>query len=413
MTLDRLSALLALIADVFAAAALIGLGYLALSLFAMLRARQPAPPAAPPPPGLGVTVLAPLCGAETGLYERLAALCQQAYGGPLQLVCGVAGADDPALAVARQVRADFPERAIDLVVDARQHGPNRKVSNLINMLALARHETLVMLDSDIVVRPGYLACVVGELQRPGVGAVTCLYYGLAGDDGIWSRLSSMSLNMHFLANVLAGLRFGRAKPCFGATIALSRTLLGELGGLEPFATRLCEDYAIGEAVRRRGLAVRVSSFAVGHVCLEQSARELVESQLRRARTIRAIDPLGAAGLIVSHAFSLALIALLLGQPYGLALLAAATALRLAQCHALERAYGLPRQPYLALPARELLSFCVYLVALARGPVVWRGRRYRVSRSGDMVPVETPAVSRARRSLRRASARRAEAYDDAA
>ncbi len=376
--------------DVFALMALAGVAYLAAGVFAIRRPSRAR--GRPVTSGEPVSVLVPLCGAEKGLGRRLAALCRQDYPAPIQLICGVCSSHDPAVAVVRAAARAFPHYRIDLVIDGREHGSNRKVSNLKNMLEAAEHDTLVMLDSDIEVQPDYLTHVVDDLQQANVGAVTCLYHGVPGE-GLWSQLSAMSINVQFLTNVLSGVRLGMAAPCFGATIAIRRPLLDELGGLARFADRLYDDYALGQAVRATGLQVAISSAAVGHVCLERSARDYVESQLRWARTIRVIDPLGNAGLVVSHAFALAVLALLLGQPNGLALVIAAGAVRVIQCLSVERAFRLPHQPYAALPARELLSFGIYVAALLRGPVVWRGRRYELLDGGAIRPADQAPVSR--------------------
>ena len=330
-----------------------------------------------------VTVLVPLCGAEGGLYARLAMLCRQTYPAPAQLVFGVRSASDPAIAVVRQLASDFPASRIDLVIDGRSHGCNRKVSNLVNMLERAEHDTLVFLDSDIVVGPGYLVRIVSEMARPGTGAVTCLYYGVAGE-GRWAALSSMSINLQFLPNVILGLWLRMAEPCFGATIAMSRGLLDSLGGLRAFGGCLHDDYALGAAVRATGQQVAISSLVVGHVCLERSSRELLDTQLRRARTIRMINPIGYAGSLATHPSALALLATLLGDLQGLPILAAAVVLRFVECVSIERAFSLPRHKYLNLPVRDVLSFFVHLTAFFGDEVVWRGSRYRTSREGSLL-----------------------------
>src|SRR5262249_60731626 len=90
-------------------------------------------------------------------------------------------------------------------------GQNGRVSNLTNMAPRPRHEVLVVADSAIQVGPNYLAEVVGELERPDVGAVTCLYHGIAGA-GFWSRLAAIAINTHFLPEVSLALRFRIAAP---------------------------------------------------------------------------------------------------------------------------------------------------------------------------------------------------------
>jgi ceramide glucosyltransferase len=361
-------------------AALVGIALLSLNIVALLRRPRAAPKAQPTDP---VTVLAPLCGDEEGLYARLAALCRQAYAGPTQLVFGVSDPDDPAIAVVSQLTHDFAQTRIELVVDSRLHGSNRKISNLVNMLERARHDTLVFLDSDIVVGPTHLSRVVAELRRPGTGAVTCLYHGVAGQ-GRWAALSSMSINVHFLPSVILGLWLRMAQPCFGATIAISRRLLDRVGGLAEFGDCLHDDHAIGEAVRATGLRVTISSMVVGHVCLERSSRELLDTQLRRARTIRMINPLGYAGAVVTYPSAMALLAIVLGDLQGLPILAAAVALRLVECISVERAFSLPRHKYLNLLARDFLLFGVHLTAFFGDEVVWRGCRYRASRRGTLL-----------------------------
>jgi len=371
--------LLALAARASALAAVVGIALLLLNIFALLRRPRARSKALPTDP---VTMLVPLCGGEEGLYARLAALCRQAYPGPTQLVFGASSPRDPAIAVVSQLSRDFPGACIDVVIDGRSHGSNRKISNLVNMLERARHETLVFVDSDIVVGPGHLTQIVSELRRPGVGAVTCLYYGVAGE-GRWAARSSMSINVQFLPSVILGVWLRIAEPCFGATIAISRRTLDRVGGLRVFGGCLYDDHAIGAAVRATGQRVAISSLAVGHVCLERSPRELLDTQLRRARTIRMINPIGYAGSFVTYPSALALLATALGDLWGAPILAAAVALRLAQCRSIERAFSLPRHRYLEVLLRDGIAFGVYVAAFFGDQVVWRGSRYRASRSGAL------------------------------
>jgi ceramide glucosyltransferase len=298
-------------------------------------------------------------------------------------VFGASSPRDPAIAVVGQVIGDFPAARIDLVIDPRMHGSNRKISNLVNMLERARHDTLVFVDSDIVVRSDHLIRVVSELRRPGTGAVTCLYHGVAGQ-GRWAALSSMNINVHFLPRVVLGVWLHLADPCFGATIAISRQLLDSMGGLRAFGGCLHDDHALGAAVRATGRRVTISSLAVGHVCLERSSRELLDTQLRRARTIRMINPIGYAGSFVTYPSALALLATAFGDLQAVPILAVAVVLRLAECVSIERAFSLPRHRYLELLVRDVVAFGVYLTAFFGDEVVWRGSRYRASRRGTLL-----------------------------
>jgi len=369
------------VANFCVAAGTIGCVYTLIAAALVLRFARPRAQGSDAQPS--VTILKPLCGGEPGLFGRLLGFGHQHYDGPVQVVFGSQDRSDPAIGIVKQMQAACADLPVDLTIDPRAHGTNRKVSNLINMATLARHEVIVLSDSDIEVGPTYLADVVAELQKPGVGAVTCLYHGVIGG-GIWSRLSAMSINTYFLPNVVLARSIGLAQPCFGATIALRSETLHETGGFHAFADCLADDYAVGEAVRVAGHDVAIPSFSVGHVCFERTAAELLRHQMRQSRTIRSIDPVGYAGAIITHPFALALIGALLGSPVGLLVAALAVVCRTAVAVAVERAFGLPRHQYWLIPFRDLMAFTTFVSGFFGTSVSWRGSRYRVLSDGTVV-----------------------------
>src|SRR5262249_33858631 len=150
-----------------------------------------------------------------------------------------------------------PGMDIELVIDRRRHGANSKVSNLINLGARARHEIIVLADSDIRVAPDYLEMLVSVLERPGVGLVTCLYRG-SPEGNVWARLTGMAIDYQFLPSILVGLSLRLAHPCFGSTVALRSNTLAAIGGFDTVADYLADDYALGAAVRRIGLEVAIA-----------------------------------------------------------------------------------------------------------------------------------------------------------
>ena len=336
-------------------------------------------PATEPAPDL--TILKPLHGDEAGLYENLASFCEQDYSGAVQIVFGVENPNDPAIAVVERLRAAYPGKALELVIEPRAVGSNPKVANLINMSGRIAHDVIVLADSDIQVRRDYLARLVGALERQGGGAVSCPYYGIS-TGSLWSQLAQLTIDSHFLPGVVVGARLKLSQPCLGSTIALRRSSLSAIGGFEPLADCLADDYVLGELLRERGEPVSVLSFAVGHVCAESSLVELWRHELRWALTIRTVDPLGYLGWTVSHAFPLALIAWLLGGSWPAIVLAvAALVCRAVLISATERGYGLPPHPYWLIPVRDLLSFAVFVAGFVARDVSWRGHHYELMSEG--------------------------------
>jgi ceramide glucosyltransferase len=329
-----------------------------------------------------VTVLKPLHGAEPGLAARLAAFCRQNYDAPVQVLCGAGDAAAPAIAVVRAAQRELPEAPIELNVDPRRHGMNRKVSNLINMLPRARHDTLILSDSDIVVDPDYVRALAALLSAPRVGVVTCLYHGIGGE-GLWARLSALAINTHFLPQAIMGLSVKVTKPCFGATIAMRRSMLDRIGGFAPFADELADDYAIGMAVRSAGYEVVTAPFVVGHRCFEASLRQLMRHQIRVARTIKSIDPIGYAGTIITHPWPLALIGMMSGSTAAALLAIAALASRITLCRCVERRFGLARESFSLIVLQDIIAFAVYVASFFGATVYWRGAAYRVAADGTL------------------------------
>jgi ceramide glucosyltransferase len=330
-----------------------------------------------------VTVLKPLHHAEPGLPARLAAFGRQDYGASVQILCGASDQSSPTVAVAQAMQADLPHQRIELIVDPRNHGGNRKVSNLINMMPRARYDTLVLSDSDIVVGPGYLRALTALLASPRVGAVTCLYYGIGGT-GLWTRLSALAINSQFLPQAVTAVSLGLAKPCFGATIALRRPTLDRIGGFSALANVLADDHAIGVAVRLAGYEVVTAPFLVGHRCFDGSLRQLLRRQVRVARTIKSIDPVAYAGTFITHPWPFALLAMLSGRPAAIMVAVAVLLSRLALCRCVEWRFDLPSQNYWLIPLHDVIAFGVYVTSFFGVTVHWQGADYRVTADGTLL-----------------------------
>ena len=341
------------------------------------------PPAAT---AVAISILKPLHGAEINLHENLASFCRQNYDAASEIIFGVQDAADPAIGVVNQLKAEFPNLALKLVVDTATHGSNRKVANLINLHQSAQHDLIVLADSDISVDADYLQRICNAMAVPGTGLVTCLYQGR--DTGtLWSRLAAMSVALHFLPSVIVGLASGLARPCFGSTIALRRDTLTRIGGFEAFADQLADDYAMGAAVRKLGLRVDIPNFLVGHTFPDQGFGEMLRHELRWARTIFSVDRLGFAGSGITHALPFALIAAASRgfDGAGLVVVTFALACRLTLQMTVTRAFAIGKMSLWLLPCRDLISFVVYLACFVSSRVEWRGRDFTLGANGTMVP----------------------------
>ena len=325
-------------------------------------------------------MLKPLHGVEFELMENLRSFCLQ-EGGDYQIVFGVCDPADPAIDVVHRLQAMFPSRDIDLVVDPRIIGANRKVSNLANMMARARHDLIVVADSDMRVGPDYLGTVIASFADPAVGAATCLYRGRPRGDRL-SRLGAMFINEWFLPSALIPAVFGRLSYCFGATMAVRRGVLSAIGSFESLANLLADDYMLGHLVTRQGFTVALVPYLVENVVVEPTVKDLFLHELRWARTMRSVQPIGYVLSSVTEMMPLAAVAVILlflnsasALPAG-ALFAVAVALRVglqaAVCTLGAAGDGCSLR---LIPLRDLLSLGVRVISFFGNRILWRDRAF--------------------------------------
>ncbi|WP_144154187.1 bacteriohopanetetrol glucosamine biosynthesis glycosyltransferase HpnI [Paraburkholderia sp. BCC1885] len=351
-----------------------------------------------------VSVLKPLCGIEPRLYENLVTFCEQAHP-CFQLLFGVSSAADPAIAVVRRLQAAYPQCAIELVVDSRVHGSNLKVSNLINMAQRARHDVIVLADSDIAVGPDYLDTVTAPLADADTGVVTCLYRAQSVG-GFWPRVGAMFINEWFAPSVRVAHAGGSRRFGFGATLALRRTTLEHIGGFETLKDCLADDYWLAEHARTLGLNTVLSPVLVATDVIEPTFTTLWLREMRWLRTIRSVNPSGFASLVITFTTPWLLTGALLaaglnsgfigagsGDPLMSLLLSVSTGAGfIARVLLHARSARISRSFWRDLPLvplRDTLLALQWLGAVFGSHVVWRGARMPVV--NRVAPTQTSIV----------------------
>jgi ceramide glucosyltransferase len=340
-----------------------------------------------------VTVLKPLHGDEPLLESALTTLCRQNYP-QLQLVFGVRDKADAATEVVRQLREQFPDVDMTLVADPTRHGVNPKINNLINMMQAARHDVLVIADSDVHVRPDYLERLVAALEQPGVGLVTTLYAGLPLLPAtLPGRLGAMQITSCFLPGALLSRAIGR-QDCLGATMCLRREDLERIGGFHALVDHLADDNVLGRRIVGLGFRVVLAQTVPLTTVPETGFLALFQHELRWARTIRALEPIGFAASIAQYplAWCLLTIALAGGALWSIGVFMIVWALRALAALAVDRVLAsqwgrnrtIGRQrrndesglafscPVWLLPLRDIMSVAVMLASYGGRHVVWRG-----------------------------------------
>jgi ceramide glucosyltransferase len=335
-----------------------------------------------------VTVLKPLCGLEPGLYEHLRSFCEQEYP-QYQIVFGVGDVADPAVAIATRLQSEYPALDIDIVINPHQHGSNHKCSNLINMLARARHEVLAIADADVMVRHDYLRTVVSPLEDPQVGLVTSTYRDVP-TPRMWSRLGAMYINEWYMPSVLLTWLFGYGGYASGQTLCLKRSTLEAIDGLKATADHLADDYKLGELIRAKQQRIVLSPAIVTANHHEPSFEALTHHEARWMRTIRILRPRSYPFMFLSFYLPVASAGMVLcaaassvsAAPWTLFLITAFARLGLHFSHRLHALRSASRDLWL-IPVRDLLLCWVWARGFLASRIIWRGREFNVDVNGVM------------------------------
>jgi ceramide glucosyltransferase len=348
-------------------------GYVAVTHYTRSgrRPRRRAAPGELPP----ISVLKPLRGADPGLEENLESFFRQDHPA-FELVFGVEDPADPAIPVVRALIARYPRVPAQLVVHRARRAGNPKIANLLGILPKARHDWVLISDSNIRAPRDYLRDLAHTAAEPGVGLVSNLFAG-TGERSLGAALESTQLNGFIAAGTATPMAM-RDPVVVGKSMFMRKSVLARLGGLESVADVLAEDWVLGKMFQHAGYRIRLGRVVLENVTGEMSAKATFDRHLRWSVLRSRLSPLAfvlepAASPVLMLPF--AMIAL----PTGVALLWAAALLSLRDVGQWLLLRG-PRRLWIPLalsPIRDLSMLLVWLKTPFTRHLAWRGHPVRV------------------------------------
>jgi ceramide glucosyltransferase len=328
-----------------------------------------------------VSILKPLYGSDEGLEENLRSFFLQDYAN-FEILMTVRGESDPEALTAQRVMLEFPEVRARLLVIGDSPRPNGKVFSLQQMMLHAKHDLLLMADSDIRVTPQMVRVIAAEMHDPAVALVTCPYRAVPGKTA-WSRMEAVGMNTEFLGGVLVARLLDGMNFALGCTLAVRREALDSIGGLQALQNYLAEDFMMGKLVAENGGRVILSSYVIQHCIGGQRFGVNFRHRLRWARSTRRSRPWGYVGQVFTNPLPLALL-LMAVQPSWWPLAAVALALRalvawVVAGQVLED--PLTAKAWYLVPVQDIASFITWAWGFFGNTVEWRGKRHTVLPNG--------------------------------
>jgi ceramide glucosyltransferase len=361
--------------------------YCVLEYFQGLRRLSPVNPSFVPP----VSIVKPVRNVDREAYENFASFCRLDYP-KYEIVFAVADRDDPVIPVIQKLQQAFPMCSIRLVTAVANLGANNKVNNLCQLVQEAKHELIVMSDSDVRVEPDYLRNVVAPFSDPRVGVVTALYRGIPGR-GLVSALDYLGMYTDSAPAALVARKLeGKMRFAFGWTMATTKKVLSEIGGFESMVNHHSDDFELGNRISELGYRVELMRKPVDMVLPDENFGEFLKHELRWSIGLRNVRPAGYVGMLLTHGLPWTLLAVALATASGWGSVAIAYAvayliLRLGVVWT-TAVWGLGDSQiagklWLA-PLHDAISFVVWVGGFFSNKIVWRGSVYRV-RKGLLIP----------------------------
>jgi ceramide glucosyltransferase len=331
---------------------------------------------------------------EKQLRENLRSACLQDYP-DYQVVCSTQRFDDPAIPLLRELEREFGSERFTVVIENVQVGLNGKINNLAGALPHARHDILVVSDSDVRLRPDYLRTIVAPLADPDIGGVSTFFK--ASDAGPWyEQMELLTINAdHFAVAILADV-IKVVDFCFGASFAVRKQTLELIGGLPVLGDFLVEDNEMGQRILGAGKKLAVVPYVVDTLVDLEGPAHWWQKQIYWDQNTRAAIPVVFAATLVLRVIPLGLLlAAVRGwDSLGLQVLAAATLLRLLTAAAVlgmaQRAWETLRALWL-LPIKDVLSVAWFVRAFVQRTVVWRGVEMTLTADGRLLPLHEESL----------------------
>jgi ceramide glucosyltransferase len=261
--------------------------HIASALMSLWRVRRTGAPTVSRDSLLPVTIIRPVCGLDPFDELTLRSTFELAHPQVELLFCS-ARERDAAVPLVRKLIAEYGHVDARLLIGDDKSTANPKLNNIIKGWAEARHDWIVIADSNVLMPRDYVS-LLHRAMRPDTGLVCSPPVG-SRPSGFWAEVECAFLNTYQARWQLAAdtIGFGFAQ---GKSMLWRRDLLDGAGGIRALGVEIAEDAAATKVVRSQGLRVRLVDAPFEQPLGSRSRPQILDRQIRWARLRRATFPL--------------------------------------------------------------------------------------------------------------------------
>jgi ceramide glucosyltransferase len=335
------------------------------------------------------TVIKPIKGLDDGLESNLRTLLDSDTEGRLQVLFALETKDDPAYPAASAVADSYPGRDVEVLLTGPSGQRMGKIHNMIEALPKAKHPYVVFSDADVRVDRAVLV-ETSRLIRAGADAIYATPYA-DGPETPEGFLMAAAVNQSLAVWGALSYRIKKFRSFSGAWMGFRRAALAKVGGLEPFADSIVDDFALGEAIRKSGARIELLKRIVIVREKASTPKEAIEHLWKWLTVVRHGAFQLYLGIPLVNQVLLAAVAALLWTligwaPLGVLLFLMAASTRAVGAYAQDK--GLLEKPfpkwwYAQLPVIDLVQPLFWTAALFSRRVAWRGKNYVLSSGGKI------------------------------
>lgn len=334
-----------------------------------------------------ISVLKPLKGLDDNLFDNLESFCVQDYP-EYEIIFSLQDYNDPAYKVARKIKDKYPEREISLIIEHCNEGLNPKVNNLLTAYRAAKHEHVLISDSNVMVDKNYLKEIARPMNDHGVGLVSNLIKGIGGRS-IGSVFENLHMNSFVMGSVCFLDKFLHMPCVVGKSMLMKKADLDAVGGLSAFKDILAEDYMIGKMMHESGKKVVLSHYMIKNVNHYWGIRKFINRHTRWGKLRWKIGGPKYFSELMGNTVFMSSLPVALWEPSKLTVSFALLVCfaKIAGDYYMGRRAGSDLNPFLYFlaPVKDILIGFIWFVPVLSTTVVWRGNRFIIGRNSILLP----------------------------